>query len=280
MGPGRPRPQAAEPRAFKAWLLPPGAPGARQAQSTICHSWNTLHLPSGLEPRRVSEPRASRGPRLRRPSSGLRPLGSVLIRPLHGADPRRPGRPASSGRRRGKAEPRDAPPSGVAQAEEGENPRCHSRGRRTEAVSAGTRGRGQRRGPGNAPWRTQTTCRGAVCARSVYATPLTRVAPIRLAQKNFAPHSPNPLAQAIGPSGPGLRSPLPQGRPSQLACGLSRCPGPALNWPADPTSSLGHRGSRLENVTALGPLPQPLEPSPQSHGAAGAGLSSLTRSAG
>lgn len=214
------------------------------------------------------------------PASGARPLGSVLIRPLHGADPRRPGRPASSGRRRGKAEPRDAPRSGVAQAEEGETPRCHSRGRRTEAVSAGTRGRGQRRGPGNAPWRTQTTCRGAVCARSAYATPLTRVAPIRLAQKNFAPHSPNPLAQAIGPSGPGLRSPLPQGRPSQLACGLSRCPGPALNWPADPTSSLGHRGSRLENVTALGPLPQPLEPSPQSHGAAGAGLSSLTRSAG
>lgn len=214
------------------------------------------------------------------PASGARPLGSVLIRPLHGADPRRPGRPASSGRRRGKAEPRDTPRSGVAQAEEGENPRCHSRGRRTEAVSAGTRGRGQRRGPGNAPWRTQTTCRGAVCARSVYATPLTRIAPIQLAQKNFAPHSPNPLAQAIGPSGPGLRSPLPQGHPSQLACGLSRCPGPALNWPADPTSSLGHRGSRLENVTALGPLPQPLEPLPQSHGAAGAGLSSLTRSVG
>lgn len=58
------------------------------------------------------------------------------------------GRPASSGRRRGKAEPRDTPRSGVAQAEEGETPRRHSRGRRTEAVSAGTRGRGQRRGPG------------------------------------------------------------------------------------------------------------------------------------
>lgn len=82
------------------------------------------------------------------PASGARPLGSVLIRPLHGADPRCPGRPASSGRRRGKAEPRDVPRSGVAQAEEGETPRRHSRGRRTEAVSAGTRGRGQRRGPG------------------------------------------------------------------------------------------------------------------------------------
>lgn len=275
MGPGRPRPQAAEPRAFKAWLLPPGAPGARQAQSTICHSWNTLHLPSGLEPRRVSEPRASRGPRLRRPSSGLRPHQAPSRR-----RPQAPGPPSFVGKetREGRAPGRPAEWCGSGGG--GRDPTVSLTRAPTEAVSAGTRGRGQRRGPGNAPWRTQTTCRGAVCARSAYATPLTRVTPIRLAQKNFAPHSPNPLAQAIGPSGPGLRSPLPQGRPSQLACGLSRCPGPALNWPADPTSSLGHRGSQLENVTALGPLPQPLEPSPQSHGAAGAGLSSLTRSAG
>lgn len=222
-GPGRPRPQAAEPRAFKAWLLPPGAPGARQAQSTICHSWNTLHLPSGLEPRRVSEPRASRGPRLRRPSSGLRPHQAPSRR-----RPQAPGPPSFVGKetREGRAPGRPAewrgsggggrePTVSLTRAPDGSRERRDSRARAVPGAG------------GNAPWRTQTACRGAVCARSVYATPLTRVAPIQLAQKNFAPHSPDPLGQAIGPSGPGLRSPLPQGHPSQLACGLSGCPGPA-----------------------------------------------------
>lgn len=163
----------------------------------------------------------------RPPASGSRPQGSVLIRPLDVADTRHPVRPASSGRRREKAEPRDTTrvtelgETGAGQKQwTNELVDTDNTGGRGDTVKGSSTRRRRRL------QRTQTSCREAVRLKCIHDV-INQCHPSAVNLEKPRPHSPDPLAQVVSPPGPGLLSPLPRGHPSKPVCGVSRCPGPA-----------------------------------------------------